>query len=307
MTTTVLVAGATGMLGGRIATELIDQLDVDVRLMLRASALGNTAKTRAVDALVSDGAVVALGDVTDPDSLDKATAGVDVVVSALQGGPDVIIDGQIALAEAAVRSRVRRFVSSDFAIDLYNAPTGAPQFDIRREADARIDSLPLEVVHVLNGGFMDLMLDPRAAHIIDLEKRTATIWGTGDEPFNLTTVDDTARFTARIATDPSDVSGVRYLTGAETSFNQIIAAVQELWGATPTRNVLGSVDDLRRITSQAADPWSVVPLWYLLSMLTVPPFPGNDNERYPDLTPTGLRGYLVSAQQRHLRTAGAPR
>jgi uncharacterized protein YbjT (DUF2867 family) len=87
MTTTVLVAGATGMLGGRIATELIDQLDVDVRLMLRASALGNTAKTRAVDALVSDGAVVALGDVTDPDSLDKATAGVDVVVSALQGGP----------------------------------------------------------------------------------------------------------------------------------------------------------------------------------------------------------------------------
>src|SRR6478735_3439366 len=86
--------------------------------------------------------------------------------------PDVIIDGQIALAEAAVRSRVRRFVTSDFAIDLYDAPTGAPQCDIRREADARIDSLPLEVVHVLNGGFMDLMLDPRAAHIIDLEKRT---------------------------------------------------------------------------------------------------------------------------------------
>jgi len=107
MTTTVLVAGATGMLGGRIATELIDQLDVDVRLMLRASALGNTAKTRAVDALVSDGAVVALGDVTDPDSLDKATAGVDVVVSALQGSPT---------SSSTVRSRwPRRQCAAAFA------------------------------------------------------------------------------------------------------------------------------------------------------------------------------------------------
>jgi len=89
----------------------------------------------------------------------------------------------------------------------------------------------------------------------------------GDEPFDLTTVDDTARFTARTATDPDDVSGVCYLSGARASFNTIIAETERITGRTLKRNVLGTADDLRRITAEAQDPWSVVPQWYLLSML----------------------------------------
>lgn len=54
------------------------------------------------------GAVVVIGDVTGPSFLDAATSGVDVVVSALQGGPEVIVDGQVALAERAARTGVRR-------------------------------------------------------------------------------------------------------------------------------------------------------------------------------------------------------
>jgi hypothetical protein len=37
--------------------------------------------------------------------------------------------------------------------------------------------------------------------------------------------------------------------------------------------------------------------WYLLSMLTVAPFPTTDNDRYPDLRPTGLHDYLVEAHR----------
>jgi hypothetical protein len=67
------------------------------------------------------------------------------------------------VAEAAVRNGVRRFFPSDFAIDLFAAPDGAPQFDLRKQADALIDALPLQVVHVLNGAFMDMMFDPETA------------------------------------------------------------------------------------------------------------------------------------------------
>jgi hypothetical protein len=74
---------------------------------------------------------------------------------------------------------------------------------------------------------------------------------TGDEPFNLTTVDDTARFTARVATDPADLAGVRYLSGAEATFNAIIDETERLSGKTLARTVLGSADDLRRITADA--------------------------------------------------------
>jgi uncharacterized protein YbjT (DUF2867 family) len=295
MTTTVLLAGATGMLGNRIAGHLLDQPDVALRLLLRAPAPSGTAKAEAVGALVARGAEIVSGDVTDPASLDAATRGVDVVVSALQGGPDIVVDGQIALAEAAARHGARRFLPSDFAIDLFAAPEGAPQFAMRRQADKAIDALPMEVVHVLNGGFMDMMLDPDTTAIVDLSAGTATVWGSGDEPFNLTTVEDTARFTARIATDPADVSGVRRVSGAETTFNAIIDETERITGTPLARTVMGTTEDLRRITAGAEDPWSVVMPWYLLSMLTVSPFATTDNDRYPDAHPTGLRDYLVAA------------
>jgi hypothetical protein len=47
----------------------------------------------------------------------------------------------------------------------------------------------------------------------------------------------------------------------------------------------------------ADDPWSVVMQWYLLSMLTVAPFSTSDNDRYPDVRPTGLRDYLAGAHR----------
>jgi NmrA-like family len=250
--------------------------------------------------------VVVTGDVTDPASL-PATTDVDVVVSALQGGPDVIAEGQIALAEAAARHGVWRFVPSDFAIDLFAAREGAPQFAMRREADRVIDALPMQVAHVLNGGFMDMMLDPSTPGLIDVGTGTVTLWGTGEEPFNLTTVDDTARFTARLATDPADVSGIRYLSGAETTFNAIAGEIARLTGITLTRNILGSADDLRRIVENADDPWSVVMQWYLLSMITLGPFPSNDNDRYPDARPTGLHEYLAAAHRAAAHRAAAHR
>jgi hypothetical protein len=150
-------------------------------------------------------------------------------------------------------------------------------------------------VHVLNGAFMDMMLDPATPGLIDLTKGTVMLWGTGDEPFDLTTVDDTARYTAKVATDHADLSGVRYLSGSRASFNDIVAETERLTGATLTRTVLGSAEDLRRLTAAAEDPWSVIPQWYFLSMLTTPPFPTTDNERYPEAHPTTLHDYLARA------------
>lgn len=100
---TVLIAGATGMLGGLIAGHLLEQEGVKVRLLVRDSARDDPRKKADLDSLVTRGASIVTGDVGEPASLDQATEGVDVVISALQGGADIIVDGQIALAEAAVR------------------------------------------------------------------------------------------------------------------------------------------------------------------------------------------------------------
>ena len=307
--TSVLIAGGTGMLGRSIASHLLDQPDVDVRLLVRDSSPGDPGKEGAIQHLVSRGASIVAGDVSDPASLDQATQGVDVVISALQGRSEIIVDGQVALAEAAVRNGVRRFFPSDFAIDLFAAPDGAPQFDLRKQADAIIDALPLQVVHVLNGAFMDMMLDPETAGIVNLQNNTARLWGTGDEPFNLTTVDDTAHFTALLATDPADISGVRAVSGAETTFNTIIAETERLADTTLAVQILGDADDLRRITAEADDPWSVIRQWYFLSMITVPPLPRSEVKNTMArsdvfVAPAVLESFGIAALEAH--AAGLP-
>lgn len=296
--TNVLIAGGTGTLGARIARHLLADQTVQLRLLLRAGALDKPEKARTVAGLVALGATVATGDLKDPASLTEATRGIDVVVSAVQGGADVMIDGQLALARAASANGARRFVPSDFALDIFNAPAGAPMFDMRRRAGEAIEATGIDVVRVLNGAFMDMMLDPDTADVVDLQKGTAQYFGTGDEPFDLTTVEDVARFTARLAVDFSAPAGVYAISGERTTFNGVADAAERVTGRTLARRSLGTVQDLRDATAGMANPWAAVREWYLLSMLTTPPFAAVENSRYADLRPVGLDEYFSSQQKK---------
>lgn len=246
--TNVLIAGATGMLGSRIAHHLTHAAEVrasgELRLMVRPGAVADDVKRATVDALVTAGAVVVEGDLTDHDSLVQASKGVDVVISAVQGGQDVMVDGQVALARAAEHNGVRRFIASDFAIDLFRAPAAAPMFATRRQAAELLDELDLEVQHILTGGFLDLMLNPGYPGFVDAEKATVTYWGDGTEPFDMTTVDDTARLTARLALDDT----------ATTATTRPRSGVHQFSAATTTMHQIA--DELERVTGRAGTAWA---------------------------------------------------
>src|SRR5918993_6110774 len=117
MAQTVLLAGATGMLGSRVAHHLVEEPDARLRLLVRGAK--DPKKRAALEPLLAGGAEIVEGDLADRPSLDRATQGVDVIVSAVQGGPEVIIDGQVALAEIGRRNGVRRILPSDFGLDLF--------------------------------------------------------------------------------------------------------------------------------------------------------------------------------------------
>lgn len=94
-----------------------------------------------------------------------------MIVSAVQGGPDVITDCQIALATAGKRNGVRRILPSEFALDLFKATLGEhPAFDARRNPDEAIAAIGLEQVNILQGGFIELFKPGVGA--IDLDKGT---------------------------------------------------------------------------------------------------------------------------------------
>ena len=282
-TTSVLVAGATGMLGGKIAGELLSLPRVDLRLLATPKSQQDPRKKAALDALAARGATIVDGDLTEPVSLAAATAGVDVVISAVQGGRDVIVDGQVALAKAAARNGARRIVPSDFALDVFKAPPGEhASFDLRRDADEIIADSGLEAVHILSGALMDGFVNA----FFDHQARTAAYWGGGEETFDATTVADTAR----AALDPAVPAGKFAVAGEQLPFGRMADAVEAVTGRRYARQSLGTIDDLRRaiddIRHRDPDPMARVMLVYQLFMLTgVTALDDLQNDRYPDIQP----------------------
>ena len=290
MTQNVLIAGATGMLGQRIAHYLVDQPNVQVRLMVRSTHGSSQLKTE-LDGLVGRGAEVIEADLADLSSLDRATQGVDVIVSAVQGMRDIIVDGQLNLLSAARRNGVRRILPSDFALDLFKAPQGKHlNFNLRREADEAIAASGLEHVHVLNGAFMDNFLHSSFGGVFDMDAGSATYWGDGTERFDATSVEDTARYAARAAVDRTLSSGKFSIAGEQLSFSKVIDAVEAVSGRHFERKSHGSVADLETLIARqrAKDPGSMEALGntYLLYMLNGrTSLDDLQNDRYADLRP----------------------
>ena len=278
MTQTILLVGATGMFGSRIAHHLLEQPDGRVRLLVRDVK----TKRDVLDSLAASGAELIAGDLADTASLDRATQGVDVIVSAVQGGPDVITDGQVALAMAGKRNGVRRILPSDFALDLFKATPGEhAAFDARRAADEQIAAIGLEQVNILQGGFMELFTPGMGA--IDLEKGTVGFFGDGERPIEVTSVEDTARMVARVALDRDVPAGKFAFAGDRISFREAGEIVSKQTGRELKPVSFGSEADLRGAMA-ASPPEKKVMLAYLLYMLNGQTALSDlQNDRYPDL------------------------
>lgn len=284
MTQTVLLAGATGMLGSQIARRLLDQPGARVRLLIRS---GDTAKRAALDPLLTRGAEVIEGDLADRASLDRATQGVEVIVSAVQGGPEIIIDGQVALAEIGRRNGVRRILPSDYALDLFKATPGEHMmFDLRRTADEAIAATGIEHVHVLQGAFME-MFGPGMG-TIDYDAGAVTFWGDGTQVIETTSVEDTARMVARVALDRTVQSGKFAFAGDKVSILDAARTIEAQAGRRFERRSNGSEADLRAAMAEAAEdvsnPFKAVMLAYQLYMLTGQTALSDlQNDHYPNI------------------------
>ncbi|TPG15368.1 NmrA family NAD(P)-binding protein [Sphingomonas oligophenolica] len=278
MTDTILLAGATGMLGSRIAHHLLALPKARVRMLVR----GSVSKTEVLKPLVDSGAELIEGDLNDAASLDRATRGVDVIVSSVQGGPEVILDGQVALAKAGKANGVRRMLPSDYALDLFKATPGEhAMFDMRAQADAQIAEIGLEQVNILQGAFMDMFLPGHGA--IDADAGTISFFGDGELPIEVTSVEDTARMIARVALDRDVKPGKFAFAGERISFRQAGEIVARITDRPIRPMSMGSETDLRAAMANASSEKKVM-LAYLLYMTNgQTALTDLQNDRYPDL------------------------
>jgi nucleoside-diphosphate-sugar epimerase len=297
MKTTIVVAGASGNLGGRIVKALVAR-GADVRAIVRSGTAAATVA--AVDNL---GATVATVNDWSVAELTRACAGAACVVSALQGLREVIVDAQSALLEAAVAAGVPRFIPSDFSSDLTKlAPGENRNFDLRREFHVRLDAAPIAATSILNGGFMELLLGQMP--LLDLDAHRVSYWQNPDQLLDFTTMDNTAEFTAFAALDASTPRALR-IAGDQVSVRDLAAIAGDLTGAEFTLVDLGTIAELevRIKRDRAADPAGEkqpYPRWQAMQYMHGM-FSGRgaldplDNARYPDIVWTSVRELLTQA------------
>jgi hypothetical protein len=184
----VLVIGGTGNLGSLIARKVLDK-GATLRMLVRPASRGKLAASIANDVEVADSEAGAFKDVY-------------AVISAVQGGPETIIDAQVHYLRAARDAGVRRFIPSDFSLNLFNLADGENINSDWRRAFARQadeERRGMEVVHVLNGAFLDRRVVFGFLGAIDLDKREAYFGGEGSARMQFTTYADTAAYTAEVA------------------------------------------------------------------------------------------------------------
>ena len=294
---TIVVAGATGNLGGRIVRALLER-GASVRALVR-----NSTPLDKVERLREMGVTIASVDLSSASQVAPACSGAACVVSALAGLRDVIVEAQTVLLDAAIKAGVPRFIPSDYSIDFTKFPPGENRnLDLRREFHQRLDKASIRATTIFNGAFAEMLTGQMP--LILFKRKRVLYWGDADQRMDFTTMDDTAAFTASAALDPSTPRFLR-IAGDQLSARELAAVVSEVTGKkfrlfrAGGLGMLGTLIKVARTVAPGKK--ELYPAWqgmqYMRNM-----FDGRakleplDNDRYPSIRWTIARDVLSARQ-----------
>jgi nucleoside-diphosphate-sugar epimerase len=113
---TVLVVGYIRILGSKMVAAVPDKGTVEVKAMVRSSNASHQEKRQKINEMKANGSGIVEGDLIKPETLLRAWAEVEVIVSAV-GNNDVTVLGQKKLIDSAKQQGVKRFIPSDYSVD----------------------------------------------------------------------------------------------------------------------------------------------------------------------------------------------
>lgn len=224
----ILVVGATGMLGGRIAQRLIERGE-RVRVLVRpGSDHADLERT---------GAEPALGDIKQPDTLAAACDGVATVIttanSARRGPPDTVgavdLHGNRSLVEAARNAGVERFIfmSGGPATSL-DSPI--PFVQAKAETEDRVRESGMTYTIVRSEPYFEVWLGMVVAGPA-LRGDEVIYVGSGERKHSMISFADVAEFITAAIDHPAARNQVLTLGGPEPiSWRDAVAAFERALG-----------------------------------------------------------------------------
>jgi uncharacterized protein YbjT (DUF2867 family) len=290
-----MVAGATGNLGGKIVDALLEK-GANVGALVRAET--NAEK---VGRLREKGVKIFQVNMLDQSEIADACTGADCVVSALSGLREVIIDVQKALLAGAIEATVPRFIPSVFSLDFTNLIEGKNRnLDLRREFERYLEDVPIRATSIFNGAFMDLLTTDMP--LILFKFRRILYWGDASVKMDLTTMDNTAEFTARAALDREAPRHLR-IAGDSVSATDVKEIATTVTGVKFRLFRAGSIKLLNLIIKIAKFFYpaknKLYPAWqgmqYMRDMMEGrAKLNSHDNDRYHDLDWTSVKELMGS-------------
>ncbi len=294
MENVITIAGATGNLGGRVASALRNRGAV-VRALVRPG----TAPERLSKLRQQDIEIIKV-DLDQPDPLAHACEGSSCVVSTLLGVEETMIGMQSVLLGAAVRAGVPRFIPSDYAMDFAKLTPGLNRnLDLHRRFQDIVDAAPIRSTTILNGCFMELLTGE--APLVLQKIRRILYWGDNpDQLMDFTTIDNTAEFTAEAAMDMNAPRVLR-VAGQQASAHILTEIAGKAFGkrfSLLRGGGLGRLQTIIRVVRSLSpkndEPF---PVWqgmqYLYCMFEGSGTLSNlDNDRYPNIRWTRIQEVL---------------
>jgi hypothetical protein len=294
----VLVAGATGNLGFRIVEALVDR-GAAVRVLVRASS-----SPERISMLRKLGVEICEVKNWKSEELIQQCIGVSCVVSALAGLREVVIDAQKVLLDAAIGAGVPRFIPSDYSLDFTKFSYGENRnLDLRREFHESLDKSPIASTSIFNGAFAELLTDEMP--FILFKQKMILYWGNPDYRWGFTTIDNTAKYTANVALDPSTPRYLR-IAGDQISPRETSALASEVTKEKfrlfrpGGKWLLGVIIKIARQFNPAEK--ELYPAWqgmqYMHNMIDErAKMDQLDNDRYPEMQWTSVKDVLTKHQQ----------
>jgi NADH dehydrogenase len=293
----ILVAGGTGRLGTLLVNRLVDRA-LPVRVLTREPA--------RAEHLAGDLVTVVSGDVRDRESLRPATAGVDVVVSAVHGFTDphrsalaaVDRDGNANLVDAAKRA------GADFVLMSTVGAAGDSPMELFRvkhaaEQHAARSGVPTTIVRAT--AFLELWID--LLHHTAARSGRPLVFGRGQNPINFVSAADVAAVVEQAVIDPTTRGKTLEIGGPDNlTFDQLARGVQSAAGRTAAPRHIPSVmlqlmaNSVGRVKPELGRQARAA---LAMDRADLTFYPTDLHQRYADLTTTTLADVLARNGTEH--------
>jgi nucleoside-diphosphate-sugar epimerase len=291
----IVVAGATGNLGGKIVKALLNQ-DVEVRAIVRFKT--DIVKIKDLE---RKGVKVFQVDTSNQSEISKHCIGAHCLVSALAGLRETVIDTQKIFLDAAIQAKVQRFIPSDYSSDFTNLKEGQNRnLDLRRQFHSYLEKTPIKATTIFNGPFMDLLTTDMP--LILFKQKRILCWGNANQILEFTTTENIAEYTAFVAVDDNTPRYLR-IAGDKHSCNDFVKLLSEL--TTKRYKIfrpggIGLLNFLIKVTRFFSPSENeLYPAWqgmqYMRDLMEGRIiFQKYDNDRYPNIKWTSLQEFLVN-------------